>query len=138
MSPAHTVRQQTSAHMYVPPGTCPHRHRKPTRRVRPVALRHNLGPTALRAPPTSGFYTDLVIFIYFSLKKYIVFIFVDRCRAVVAKFWLLSSYIQTPSTVDITTGPHGACVDEVKFQARWGAPVNGDDPGGPPWTPPVR
>ena len=137
------MRQQTSAHMYVPPGTCPHRHRKPTRRVRPVALRPNLGPTALRAHPTSGFDAYVGNFLYaFShkqlktyktwlklFKKYIVFIFLDRCRAVVSKFWLVSSYIHTPSTVDIDTGPHGACVDEVVLQGRWGAPVNRDEPG---------
>ena len=50
-------------------------------------------------------------------------------RAVGSKFVVLSSYTRTPSTMDIATGPHGACVDEMVLQGRWGAPVNRDEPG---------
>ena len=53
-------------------------------------------------------------------------------HALAAKFVVQSSYIHDPSGLSIGTGPHGACVVEVTFQTRWGAPVNRDHPQGPP------
>ena len=38
-------------------------------------------------------------------------------RAVAAKSFVQSSYTTTPGSMDIATGPNGACVDEVIFQA---------------------
>ena len=54
-------------------------------------------------------------------------------RTVGAKFVVLSSYTHTPSSMDIATGPHAACVVELVFQARWGAPLKRDQP----WKPHV-
>ena len=133
ISHAHGVRRQTSVHICVPPWACPHGHRKQHWRRRPAACRSILGGTGLLRTPNSGHHGPNPQIPMKIVKKVGGgFEFGIPRHAPAAKFVVQSSYIHDPSGLSIGTGPRGACVIEVTFRTRWGAPVNRCHPQGPP------